>query len=285
MTDPVGENGNGLRGKSSSGDSDGETPDPLNALPASAVAVLCPASPPGLGATSSSSSPSSAARNSFCTSRMSSSSICGSVSPNENVVTLSGPRKSGRGAASNALARKAVADWVRVASTRLQSRSMDIPATLVERHGEVVSSNSHRSTPSPRPLTRDSLSKVLSVLTHAMAVSNPSTALASSWFDEQSMQTIRNRAARDEQLNRIQKHQKALHTDYWGQPNGRITGGVLHLAYLADESDQLDPPFPDLVRAEYERIDAALEVYVGATGHTVGGFLIYGQSGAGAWRR
>ncbi|KAJ8292396.1 hypothetical protein OF846_004199 [Rhodotorula toruloides] len=117
-----------------------------------------------------------------------------------------------------------------------------------------------------------------------MAVSNPSTALASSWFDEQSMQTIRNRAARDEQLNRIQKHQKALHTDYWGQPNGRITGGVLHLAYLADESDQLDPPFPDLVRAEYERIDAALEVYVGATGHTVGGFLIYGQSGAGKSR-
>ncbi|BGP34629.1 hypothetical protein JCM10296v2_006451 [Rhodotorula toruloides] len=117
-----------------------------------------------------------------------------------------------------------------------------------------------------------------------MAVSNSSTSLASSCFDEQSMQTIRNRAAHDEQLNRIQKHQKALYAEYWGQPNGRITGGVLHLAYLADESDQLGPPFPDLVRAEYERIDAALEVYVEATGQRGGGFLIYGQSGAGKSR-
>ncbi|BGP00655.1 hypothetical protein JCM10021v2_004343 [Rhodotorula toruloides] len=117
-----------------------------------------------------------------------------------------------------------------------------------------------------------------------MAVYRSTKLSTSAWFAEETMQTIRNSAATDEQLDPIQEYEKELYRDYWGQANGRITDGVLHSAYLADKPGQIDPPFPDIVRAEYERLNVALEVYVKATGPTGGAFLIYGQSGAGKSR-
>lgn len=104
------------------------------------------------------------------------------------------------------------------------------------------------------------------------------------WFDDDTMAILRKKALPDDDLKPVQKHLRQLRKSYWGKPNGAVTNGVLHLAYLADGPIQDDEqPYPDIVRLEYERLDIVLQRISAASGPRAGASLvIHGQPGIGA---
>lgn len=84
-----------------------------------------------------------------------------------------------------------------------------------------------------------------------------------------------------------QRCQKQLWEKYWGQSNGAVTDGVLHLAYSPDgpvegpSGSPLRSVHPDIVRTEYECVESVLGWMMGECEGSGGALVLTDQPGCG----